>query len=50
MTKTDIIANVYNDYYGSIKQTYEESRKIDPTIKCDYIKNISNKIEFVEQT
>ena len=29
---------VYNDYYGSIKQTYEEARKIDPTIKYDDIK------------
>ena len=40
MTKTDIIAKIYNDYYGSIKQTYEEAKKIDPTIKYDDIKKI----------
>ena len=50
MTKTDIIAKVYNDFYGSIKQTYEEARKIDQTIKYDDIKHVSNKIELVEQT
>ena len=38
MSKKDIIEKVYNDYYGSIKQTYEESKKIDPTIKYDDIK------------
>ena len=38
MSKTDTIKKVYNDFYGSIKQTYEEARKIDPTIKYDDIK------------
>jgi len=38
MSKKDIIEKVYNDYYGSIKQTYEEAKKIDPTIKYDDIK------------
>ena len=38
MTKNETIEKVYNDFYGSIKQTYEEARKIDPTIKYDDIK------------
>jgi len=38
MSKTDTIKKVYNDFYGSIKQTYEEAKKIDPTIKYDDIK------------
>ena len=38
MSKKDIIEKVYNDFYGSIKQTYEEARKLDPTIKYDDIK------------
>ena len=45
MTKNETIEKVYNDFYGSIKQTYEEARKIDPTIKYDDIKNISNNTE-----
>ena len=43
MSKKDIIEKVYNDYYGSIKQTYEEAKKIDPTVKYDDIK------KYVEQ-
>lgn len=38
MSKNEIIEKVYNDYYGSIKQTYEEAKKIDNTIKYDDIK------------
>jgi hypothetical protein len=38
MTKTDVIEKVYQDFYGSIKQTYEQAKKIDPTIKYDDIK------------
>ena len=38
MSKTETIKKVYNDFYGSIKQTYEEAKKIDPTIKYDDIK------------
>jgi len=38
MSKKEIIDKVYQDFYGSIKQTYEEAKKIDPTIKYDDIK------------
>ena len=38
MSKKDTIEKVYNDFYGSIKQTYEEAKKLDPTIKYDDIK------------
>ena len=38
MTKEKVIDKVYNDFYGSIKQTYEEAKKLDPTIKYDDIK------------
>jgi hypothetical protein len=38
MTKNETIEKVYNDFYGSIKQTYEEAKKIDPSIKYDDIK------------
>jgi hypothetical protein len=38
MSKNATIQKVYNDFYGSIKQTYEEAKKIDPTIKYDDIK------------
>ena len=27
MSKNEIIEKVYNDFYGSIKQTYEEAKK-----------------------
>ena len=38
MSKNEIIEKVYNDFYGSIKQTYEEAKKIDNNIKYDDIK------------
>ena len=38
MSKKETIEKVYNDYYGSIKQTYEEARKLDKTITYDDIK------------
>ena len=38
MSKNEIIKKVYNDFYGSIKQTYEEAKKIDNNIKYDDIK------------
>ena len=29
MNKSEIIEKVYNDFYGTIKQTYEEAKKIE---------------------
>ena len=43
MSKNATIQKVYNDFYGSIKQTYEEAKKIDATIKYDDIKNYFEK-------
>ena len=40
MSKTETIKKVYNDFYGSIKQTYEESKKIDSSITYDDIKKV----------
>ena len=40
LSKNEIIEKVYNDFYGSIKQTYEEAKKIDSTIKYDDVKKI----------
>ena len=34
-----IIENVYNNFYGSIKDTYNDARKVDPSIKYDDVKN-----------
>ena len=38
MSKKETIDKVYNDFYGSIKQTYEEAKKIDSSITYDDIK------------
>jgi transposase InsO family protein len=38
MTKEKVIEKIYNDFYGSIKQTYEEAKKLDKTITYDDIK------------
>jgi hypothetical protein len=34
-----IIENVYNNFYGSIKDTYNDAKKKDPSIKYDDVKN-----------
>ena len=43
-----IIENVYNNFYGSIKDTFNDARKVDPSIKYDDVrrwfeKNIARK-------
>ena len=41
MSKEDIISKIYNDPagFGSIRETYLEARKKDPTIKYDDVRN-----------
>ena len=33
-----IIENVYNNFYGSIKDTYNDAKKKDPSIKYDDVR------------
>ena len=47
--KDDIISKVYNDLYGSIKDTYNHARKIDKRIKYDDVKTWFDK-SFVRKT
>ena len=37
--KDDIIENIYNEFYGSIKNTLRDAQQIDPTIKYEDVKN-----------
>ena len=46
LTKDDLISNVYYDTengYGSIKNTSEQIKKVDPSIKYDDVKTWMNK-------
>lgn len=36
--KDEIIANIYNNFYGSIRSTYEDAKKKDPSIKYEDVK------------
>jgi hypothetical protein len=36
--KDKIISSVYYDFYGSIKDTFNEAKKKDPSIKYDDVK------------
>jgi hypothetical protein len=36
--KDKIISSVYHDFYGSIKDTFNEAKKKDPSIKYDDVK------------
>ena len=49
MTKNDIIRDTYKEFYGSIKNTYEEAKKKDPSIKYEDVKVFFNK-NFVRKT
>ena len=42
MSKEDIISKIYNDPagFGSIRETYLEARKKDPTIKYDDVRSL----------
>ena len=42
MIKEDIISRVYNDLsgFGSLKQTLQDTREVNPSIKLDYVINI----------
>ena len=37
--KKDIIAQVYNELYGSIRDTYNDAHKKDPSIKYQDVKS-----------
>ena len=37
--KNDTISLVYNDFYGSVKDTFARARAIDKSIKLDDVKN-----------
>ena len=40
MTKQDTISKVYNDFagYGSLKQTLQDAKEVDPSIKLDDVR------------
>ena len=47
--KNEIIAEVYNDFYGSISSTFKDAHKKDPSITLQDVKNFFNN-KFVRKT
>ena len=47
--KDKIISNIYKEYYGSRRDTFEEAKKKDPSITYEDIKDWFNK-NFIRKT
>ena len=47
--KNKIISNIYKEYYGSRRDTFEEAKKKDPSITYEDIKDRFNK-NFIRKT